>query len=247
MESQIEHFLPKGQTEVEDSIFICDDTLQCETCSSFLYTLSVAQIKAFVEDDDFTFDCSAVRVVIPANKQNAEFFTVDGIQRLFKEISELKLEEEIDYIEWDKTRSILTVTPIFFDSETGEVGLCLDILLKPFLDIFQVYFLEVRLEQLQSRYPELQFIFRELIVEDALNDELLDKQIEASEMPAFLRIMDKFMTELEFEDLKFILCWGVFNVDRKDNGEWYVSMLDFNQKSKLENKPGPNAQIPLGF
>jgi hypothetical protein len=90
-------------------------------------------------------------------------------------------------------------------------------------------------------------MFRELIVEDALNDELLDKQIETSEMPAFLKYMDKFMTELEFEDLKFILCWGVFNVDRKDNGEWYVSMLDFNQKSKLENKQGLNNPFSLDF
>jgi hypothetical protein len=130
MENQIEHFLPKGQTEIEDSIFICDDTIQCETCSSFLYTLSVAQIKAFVEDDDFTFDCSAVRVIIPANKNNAEYLTVDVIQKLFQLISRLELEEEKEFVEWDKTRSILTVTPIFIDSETGEVGLCLDILLK---------------------------------------------------------------------------------------------------------------------
>ena len=90
-------------------------------------------------------------------------------------------------------------------------------------------------------------MFRELIVEEALNDELLDKQIETSEMPGFLKNMDKFMSDLEYEDLKFILCWGVFNVDRKDNGDWYVSMLDFNQKSKRENKLGHNAQIPLGF
>ena len=232
MENQIEHFLPKGQTEIEDSIFICDDTLQCETCSSFLYTLSEKQIKAFVEDDDFTFDCSAVRVVIPANKQNAEFFSVDGIQRLFKEISELKLTEEKDYIEWDKTRSIVMVTPIFIDAETSEIGLCLDILLRPYLDIFQVYFLEVRLEQLQSRYPELRFVFREVIVEHALNDELLDKQIGNLEMPVFLKHMENFLTEAEFEDLKFVLCWGVFDVDRKENGDWTVTMLDLNQKSK---------------
>jgi hypothetical protein len=234
MENQLEHFLPKGQTEIEDSIFICDNPHECETCSSFLYTLSEKQIKAFVEDDDFTFDCSAVRVVIPANKQNAEFFSVDGIQRLFKEISELKLKEEKDYIEWDKIRSIVMVTPIFIDAETSEIGLCLDILLRPYLDIFQVYFLEVRLEQLQSRYPELRFIFREVIVEHALNDELLDKQIGNLEMPVFLKHMENFLNESEFEDLKFILCWGVFDVDRKENGDWTVTMLDLNQKSKQD-------------
>ena len=64
MENHLEHFLPKGQTEIEDSIFICDDTTQCETCSSFLYTLCVAQIKAFVEDDDF---------ITLINKENGRF------------------------------------------------------------------------------------------------------------------------------------------------------------------------------
>jgi len=50
--------------------------------------------------------------------------------------------------------------------------------------------------------------------------------------------MEKLMTEVEFEDLKFILCWGIFDVDRKDNGDWYVSMLDLNQKSKqVKNVP----------
>ena len=247
MESQIEHFLPKGQTEIEDSIFICDDTIQCETCSSFLYTLSVAQIKAFVEDDDFTFDCSAVRVIIPANKKNAEYFTVDGIQKLFQEISRLELEEEKEFVEWDKTRSLLMVTPFFVDEKSGEVGLCLDILLKPFLDIFQVYFLEVRLEELRKHHTGLQFEFRDSIFEQALNDELLDKQIGTLEMPAFLDFMEKLMTEVEFEDLKFILCWGIFDVDRKDNGDWYVSMLDLNQKSKLENKQGLNNPFSLDF
>jgi hypothetical protein len=247
MENHLEHFLPKGQTEIEDSIFICDDITQCETCSSFLYTLCVAQIKAFVEDDDFTFDCSAVRVIIPANKKNAEYFTVDGIQKLFQEISRLELEEEKEFVEWDKIRSLLMITPFFVDANSGEVGLCLDILLKPYLDIFQVYFLEVRLEELSKRHPELQFEFRDSIFEQALNDELLDKQIGTSEMPAFLNFIEKLLTEVEFEDLKFMLCWGVFDVDRKENGEWYVSMLDLNQKSKLENKPGPYAHISLGF
>jgi hypothetical protein len=55
------------------------------------------------------------------------------------------------------------------------------------------------------------------------------------------------MTEVEFEDLKFILCWGIFDVDRKDNGDWYVSMLDLNQKSKLENKQGLNNPFSLDF
>ena len=126
------------------------------------------------------------------------------------------------------------VTPIFIDAETSEIGLCLDILLRPYLDIFQVYFLEVRLEQLQSRYPELRFIFREVIVEHALNDELLDKQIGNLEMPVFLKHMENFLNESEFEDLKFILCWGVFDVDRKENGDWTVTMLDLNQKSKQD-------------
>jgi hypothetical protein len=59
--------------------------------------------------------------------------------------------------------------------------------------------------------------------------------------------MEKLMTEVEFEDLKFILCWGIFDVDRKDNGDWYVSMLDLNQKSKLENKQGLNNPFSLDF
>ena len=92
------------------------------------------------------------------------------------------------------------------------------------------------MEELRKQHPELQFEFRDSIFEQALNDELLDKQIGTLEMPAFLDFMEKLMTEVEFEDLKFILCWGIFDVDRKDNGDWYVSMLDLNQKSKLENK-----------
>ena len=141
----------------------------------------------------------------------------------------------------------MTITPFFVDSESGEVGLCLDVLLKPYLDIFQVYFLEVRLEELKSRYPDIQFEFRDEIFQHALKDEFIDKQIGNSEMPAFMKFMDKLMSEDELEDLKFMLCWGVFDVNRKDNGDWFVSMLDLNQKSKLENKLGRNDQKPLGF
>ena len=82
MENQIEHFLPKGQTEIEDAIFICDNPYDCGTCSTFLYSLNEIQITSFVEGDDFTFDCSAVRIVVPASQENARFYTVDGIQDL---------------------------------------------------------------------------------------------------------------------------------------------------------------------
>jgi len=238
MENQIEHFLPKGQTEIKDSIFICEDTHKCETCSSFLYSLSEIQIKTFIQADDFTFDCSAVSITVPAKKTNKEFFTVEGIQRLFKEISMSKNDEEEEHVEWDKTSSIVTVTPFFLDSESGEVGMHLDILLKPYLDLYQIYFLEVRLKELQSRFSALQFNFQDTLSEHILKDEFLDKQIVHSEMPAFLNYMETILSDTELEDLKFIMCWGVFDVERKDNGDWFVQMLDLNQKSKqVKNVP----------
>ena len=238
MENQLEHFLDKGQTEIDDSIFICENAHKCETCSSFLYSLSEIQIKTFIQADDFSFDCSSVSVTIPAIKQNIEFFTVEGIQRLFKEISQTENQGEIEYVEWDKTLSILTVTPFFVDAVTGDVGLNLDILLKPYLDIFQIYFLEDRLRELQLKYPSLKFEFKDTLVEHVLKDEFLDKQIGYSQMPIFLSYMENFISVLELEDLKFILCWGVFDVERKDNGDWYVPMLDFNQVAKqVKNVP----------
>ena len=238
MENHIEHFLPKGQTEIEDSIFICDNPYDCETCSTFLYSLNEIQITSFVEGDDFTFDCSAVRVVVPASQENARFYTVDGIQDLISEISRVKPDEETEFIDWLKISSILIITPYFIDSESGDVGLCLDILLKPYLDIFQVYFLEVRLEELQEKHPDIKFEFRDEIYKHVKKDEFLDKQISNHEIPSFLKFMDKFLSPTELEDLKLILCWGVFDVERKDNGDWYVSMLDLNQKSKeVKNVP----------
>lgn len=238
MKNQLEHFLSKGQTEIEDSIFICDNPYDCETCSSFLYSLNEAQITSFVEGDDFTFDCSAIRIVIPASKTNTRFYTVDGIQDLISEVSSVNPDDEAEFIDWVKTSSILIITPYFIDSETGDVGLCLDILLKPYLDIFQVYFLEVRLDELKEKYPDIQLEFRDEIYKHVKKDEFLDKQISNHEIPSFLKFMDKFLSPTELEDLKFILCWGVFDVERKDNGDWYVSMLDLNQKSKqVKNVP----------
>ena len=236
MENQIEHFLPKGQTEIKDSIFICEDTHKCETCSSFLYSLSEIQIKTFLQADDFTYECSSLSITVPAKKANKKFFTVEGIQQLFKEISMSKNEEEEEHVEWDKTISIVSVTPFFVDSESGEVGIHLDILLKPYLDIYQIYFLEVRLKELQ--YPSLHFEFNESLSDQILNDKFLDKQIVYSEIPAFLNYMETILSDTELEDLKFILCWGVFDVERKDNGDWFVQMLDLNQKSKqVKNVP----------
>ena len=236
MENQIEHFLPKGQTEIKDSIFICEDTHKCETCSSFLYSLSEIQIKTFLQADDFTYDCSSLSITIPAKKANKKFFTVEGIQQLFKEISMSKNEEEEEHVEWDNTISIVSVTPFFVDSESGEVGIHLDILLKPYLDIYQIYFLEVRLKELQ--YPSLLFEFNESLSDQILKDKFLDKQVVYSEMPAFLNYMGTILSDTELEDLKFILCWGVFDVERKDNGDWFVQMLDLNQKSKqVKNVP----------
>ena len=236
MENQIEHFLPNGQTEIKDSIFICEDTHKCETCSSFLYSLSEIQIKTFLQADDFTYECSSLSITVPAKKANKKFFTVEGIQQLFKEISMSKNEEEEEHVEWDKTISIVSVTPFFVDSESGEVGIHLDILLKPYLDIYQIYFLEVRLKELQ--YPSLHFEFNESLSDQILNDKFLDKQIVYSEIPAFLNYMETILSDTELEDLKFILCWGVFDVERKDNGDWFVQMLDLNQKSKqVKNVP----------
>ncbi len=236
MENQIEHFLPKGQTEIKDSIFICEDTHKCETCSSFLYSLSEIQIKTFLQADDFTYDCSSLSITVPAKKANKKFFTVEGIQQLFKEISMSKNEEEEEHVEWDKTISIVSVTPFFVDSESGEVGIHLDILLKPYLDIYQIYFLEVRLKELQ--YPSLLFEFNESLSDQILKDKFLDKQVVYSEMPAFLNYMETILSNTELDDLKFILCWGVFDVERKDNGDWFVQMLDLNQKSKqVKNVP----------
>jgi hypothetical protein len=236
MENQIEHFLPNGQTEIKDSIFICEDTHKCETCSSFLYSLSEIQIKTFLQADDFTYECSSLSITVPAKKANKKFFTVEGIQQLFKEISMAKNEEEEEHVEWDKTISIVSVTPFFVDSESGEVGIHLDILLKPYLDIYQIYFLEVRLKELQ--YPSLHFEFNESLSDQILNDKFLDKQIVYSEIPAFLNYMETILSDTELEDLKFILCWGVFDVERKDNGDWFVQMLDLNQKSKqVKNVP----------
>jgi len=236
MENQIEHFLPKGQTEIKDSIFICEDTHKCETCSSFLYSLSEIQIKTFLQADDFTYDCSSLSITIPAKKANKKFFTVEGIQQLFKEISMAKNEEEEEHVEWDKTISIVSVTPFFVDSESGEVGIHLDILLKPYLDIYQIYFLEDRLKELQ--HPSLLFEFNESLSDQILNDKFLDKQIVYSEIPAFLNYMETILSDTELEDLKFILCWGVFDVERKDNGDWFVQMLDLNQKAKqVKNVP----------
>jgi hypothetical protein len=236
MENQIEHFLPKGQTEIKDSIFICEDTHKCETCSSFLYSLSEIQIKTFLQADDFTYDCSSLSITIPAKKANKKFFTVEGIQQLFKEISMAKNEEEEEHVEWDKTISIVSVTPFFVDSESGEFGIHLDILLKPYLDIYQIYFLEVRLKELQ--YPSLHFEFNESLSDQILKDKFLDKQVVYSEMPAFLNYMETILSDTELDDLKFILCWGVFYVERKDNGDWFVQMLDLNQKAKqVKNVP----------
>jgi len=236
MENQIEHFLPKGQTEIKDSIFICEDTHKCETCSSFLYSLSEIQIKTFLQADDFTYECSSLSITVPAKKANKKFFTVEGIQQLFKEISMSKNEEEEEHVEWDKTISIVSVTPFFVDSESGEVGIHLDILLKPYLDIYQIYFLEVRLKELQ--YPSLHFEFNESLSDQILKDKFLDKQVVYSEMPAFLNYMETILSNTELDDLKFILCWGVFDVERKDNGDWFVQMLDLNQKSKqVKNVP----------
>ncbi len=236
MENQIEHFLPKGQTEIKDSIFICEDTHKCETCSSFLYSLSEIQIKTFLQADDFTYDCSSLSITIPAKKANKKFFTVEGIQQLFKEISMSKNEEEEEHVEWDKTISIVSVTPFFVDSESGEVGIHLDILLKPYLDIYQIYFLEDRLKELQ--HPSLLFEFNESLSDQILKDKFLDKQVVYSEMPAFLNYMETILSDTELDDLKFILSWGVFDVERKDNGDWFVQMLDLNQKAKqVKNVP----------
>ena len=238
MKNQLEHFLPKGQTKIKDSIFICDNPHECETCSSFLFSLNEAQINSFLEGDDFTDDYSAIRIVIPASKENTKLFTIDGIQDLIAEISQLESEEEIELINWVKTTSILITTPYFIDSGNGNVGLCLDILLKPYLDIFQVYFFEVRLEALQEKYPKTQIVFRDSVYKKVIKDEFLDKQISKYEISSFLHYVSKFLSINDLYDLTFLICWGVFDIDRKENGEWFVTMLDFNQKSKqVKNLP----------
>jgi len=244
MENKFEHLLPEGQTELTDSIILCDDLDKCETCSNFLFNLSETHIRSFIEGDDFTFDCSTFRIVIPNSEENIRFFTIEGIKQLFIELSERQTDEEKKYVNWEENSSIVIITPFFVNDE---VGLCIDILMKPFLDVYKLFFMDIRLDKLQTQYPNIEFQMRDVMQFHPFNDNLLDLKIANTEITSFLKHMSQFLNKEEMDELKFILCWGVFDVDIDTQGSWYVSMLDLNQKSKLENKPGDNSHFSLDF
>lgn len=244
MENEFEHFLPEGQSELTDSINLCDELDKCDTCSKFLFNLSEIHIMSFVEGDDFTFDCSTFRIVIPHSEENLRFFTINGIKQLFIELSERQTDEEKKYVNWKENASIAIITPFFVNDE---VGLCIDILIKPVLDVYKLFFMDVRLDKLQTQYPNIEFHMRDMMHFTPFNDNLLDLKIANTEISSFLKYMSQFLNEEEMDELKFILCWGVFDVDTDSQGSWFLSMLDLNQKSKIENKQGDNSHFSLDF
>ena len=244
MENELEHFLPEGQTELTDSIILCDELEKCETCSNFLFTLSETHIRSFIKADDFTFDCSTFRIVIPYSKENLRFFTIEGIKQLFVELSERQTEEEKKYVNWVENTSIVLITPFFVNEE---VGLCIDILMKPYLDVYKLFFMDIRLDKLQTQYPNIEFHMRDMMYFHPFNDDLLDLKITNTEITPFLKFMSQFLNEEQMDELKFILCWGVFDMDTDNNGNWFITMLDLNQKTKELDNLGHNHPNSLGF
>jgi len=245
MENNMEHFLPTGQIEFDDKISICHNSHLCETCNSFLYSLCLQKIEYFFSDQEYTEELSSIRIMIPIKKENINHLSMEGIEHLLSEISVLELEGEKGHIKWDRTRSMMTITPIFLDEIS--VGLCLDIFLKPTLNIFEVYFLEVRLNEIQEKYPLLKIEFRDELINYVLTDEFLDKQVGSVEIPMYLEMIDGLLTPQQLDELKFIMCWGVFDVNRKKNGDWFIPMFELNQKHFNENKPVDNDPFSLEF
>lgn len=244
MKNELEHFLPEGQTEFTDSIILCDELEKCETCSSFLFDLSELHIRSFVVGDDFTFDCSTFRLVIPISKENLKFFTIEGIKQLFVELSERQTEEEKKYVNWEENTSIVLFTPFLINEEAG---LCIDILMKPYLDVYKLFFADMRLDKLQTQYPNIEFHMRDMMHFTPFNDNLLDLKIANTEISPFLKHMSQFLDEEQMDELKFILCWGVFDMNTDINGNWFVTMLDLNQKTKELDKSVHNDPNSLGI
>jgi hypothetical protein len=244
MENELRHFLPEGQSELKDSIMICDDLEKCETCSNFLFKLNVEHIKSFVQGEDFSLECSSLRIVIPFSKENLNLFTLDGIKKLFIDISQRHTKEEKKYVDWKENTSIILVTSFLVEEE---VGLCIDILIKPYLDVYKLFFLDIRLDELKNEYPNIQFEFRDMSFYQPFNGDLLDIKISNTEITPYLEYMTKFLDDEQMEDLEFILCWGVFDTKTDIDGNWNIPMLDLNQKSKGVIKPGNNDPNSLGF
>ena len=244
MENELEHVLPEGQSELIDSIIICDDVEKCETCSNFLFKLSEEHIRSFIEGDDFSFECSTFRIVIPKSEENIRFFTIEGIKQLLVEISERQTNEEKTYVNWEENTSIVIITPFFVNEE---VGLCIDILMKPYLDVYKLFFMDIRLDKLQTQYPNIEFHMRDMMYFHPLNDNLLDLKITNTEITPFLKHMSQFLNEEQMEELNFFLCWGVFDLTTDNDGNWFVPMLDLNQKSKELNKQSINDPFSLDF
>jgi hypothetical protein len=80
-----------------------------------------------------------------------------------------------------------------------------------------------------------------------LTDEFLDKQVGSVEIPKYLEMIDGLLTPQQLDELKFIMCWGVFDVNRKKNGDWFIPMFELNQKHFNENKPVDNDPFSLEF
>lgn len=193
----------------------------------FLEELHNRKIKEFMNSGGFTTDCSLIRVLIPTTLNTIQYHSIEGIERILKEIS-YELPIEVDVLE--NYEFFMLLVPIYSET-TKKPYLSLNLLIKPELSLEMLISLNTRLEELNKNEMGVQYSMSSNMLDFHFLDDFRENEfLMYHEYPDFLDTCFKSFESFNIDELEFLITWGSYNVKIKE-GMLYCEMLDLNRLS----------------
>ena len=235
--TELQHIFPNGLQDVEDSKFELCEYHTCETCSSFMMEFNEIKLRDFITGEGFTNYCSSIRVVIPIEPETSQLFTIHGLEKLLVDLTR-NLSSALGS-ELSETQTILVPSPIFMYS-FDKPALCIDLFMKPELSDELIKYFRGTINELKESYGIYEWDFREFTSDFIDRDMYTEMATGFDEATSYFKAIQKLCgTEFPYNEMKFVLSWGVMDVKfNKNNNQWEAPMMVLNRDFIIKNNLG---------
>jgi len=214
-----------------NTLSMCSIRDKCESCYKFIEDIHKKRLSDFIKNKDFTNECSLIRILIPSTESNTKYFSIQGIEKLLKQISR-KLKTDDDEI--SNYKFLLIVVPIYTDT-TNQPYLSLNLIMKPVLSLEMYISVQMCIEELNNNEEGIECSFTSDMINLHFFDDFKENEfLMYDEYPSFLDTLRKKYKDINIEELEFLLTWGSYTLTIKD-GSLYCEMMDINRGSFTSN------------
>jgi hypothetical protein len=195
------------------------------------------KLRDFITGEGFTNYCSSIRVVIPIEPETKELFTIQGFEKLLIDLTR-NVSSDLG-AELSETQAILVPSPIFMYS-FDKPALCIDLFMKPELSDELIKYFRKNINELKEIYGIYEWDFREFTRDFIERDMYTEMATGFDEATSYFNSIERLCgSEFPYNDLKFVLSWGVMDVIfNKNNNLWEAPMLVLNRDFIIKNNLG---------